>query len=190
MADPRTLDRTGPLAPFAPVSLARKIEIGPGAPLARFSYRGSAETAGNAFGLALPAEINRAITEDGRSAIRLGPDEWLLLSEDGAQADIATAFAALSDPHALVDVSHRNTSIIVEGRRATDVLATACLLDLDASAFPVGMATRTVIGKAEVVLWRTAADRFHVEVWRSFADYLFKLLSEGAREYRVPQRAK
>jgi sarcosine oxidase subunit gamma len=45
------------------------------------------------------------------------------------------------------------------------------------------MCTRTVFAKAEVVLWRTGADAFHVEVWRSFAPYVLGLLEEAAREY-------
>jgi sarcosine oxidase, subunit gamma len=56
-------------------------------------------------------------------------------------------------------------------------------LDLDLSAFPVGMCTRTVLAKAEIVLWRTSQDVFHVEVWRSFADYVSRFLAEVAREF-------
>jgi sarcosine oxidase subunit gamma len=37
-----------------------------------------------------------------------------------------------------------------------------------------------------VVLWRTASDVFHIEVWRSFADYVAGLLNEAAQEYRDP----
>jgi sarcosine oxidase subunit gamma len=44
------------------------------------------------------------------------------------------------------------------------------------------MCTRTVLGKADIVLWRTAADSFHVEVWRSFADYASHFLAEASRE--------
>jgi len=46
----------------------------------------------------------------------------------------------------------------------------------------VGMCTRTVLGKADIVLWRTGPDSFHVEVWRSFADYVARFLTEAARE--------
>jgi sarcosine oxidase subunit gamma len=39
-----------------------------------------------------------------------------------------------------------------------------------------------VFGKAGIILWRTAADRFHVEVWRSFASYVTQLLALAAGE--------
>jgi sarcosine oxidase, subunit gamma len=63
------------------------------------------------------------------------------------------------------------------------LLNAGCPLDLDLSAFPVGMCTRTVLAKAEIVLWRTSQDVFHVEVWRSFADYVSRFLAEVAREF-------
>jgi sarcosine oxidase subunit gamma len=54
---------------------------------------------------------------------------------------------------------------------------------LDLSAFPVGMCTRTVFAKADIVLWRTTETVFHVEVWRSFAGYVTGLMSEIAAEF-------
>jgi sarcosine oxidase subunit gamma len=57
------------------------------------------------------------------------------------------------------------------------------MLDLDAAAFPVGMATRTLFAKTEIVLWRRESMRFHIEVWRSFAGYLHGLLGEAVREH-------
>jgi sarcosine oxidase subunit gamma len=45
------------------------------------------------------------------------------------------------------------------------------------------MCTRTVLSKADIVLWRTRADAFHLEVWRSFGGYVTGLLSEIALEF-------
>jgi sarcosine oxidase subunit gamma len=41
------------------------------------------------------------------------------------------------------------------------------------------MAARTMFLKTEIVLWRQAETRFHVEVWRSFAPYLVGHLAEA-----------
>src|SRR5580658_180008 len=62
---------------------------------------------------------------------------------------------------------------------AATLLAAGCPLDLDARAFPVNMCTRTVLGKAEVVLWRTGTQQFRIEVWRSFAAYVCAFLAEA-----------
>jgi sarcosine oxidase subunit gamma len=155
-------------------------------PAARFVLRGPpdvAAAAGVAFGTALPARINSAQAQDPRAALKLGPDEWLLIAADAAgdeatavlQDRIEVALAALS--HSLVDVSHRQTALLVEGPGAALALNGAVPLDLSVEAFPVGMATRTIFEKAEVVLWRQGSEAFRIEVWRSFAPYVQALLA-------------
>jgi sarcosine oxidase, subunit gamma len=90
----------------------------------------------------------------------------------------------LSDiPHALVDISHRQFALEVSGAHAATILSGACPLDLDLAEFPVGMCTRTVLAKADIVLWRTQEQVFHLEVWRSFLGYVTGLLSEIALEF-------
>ena len=71
----------------------------------------------------------------------------------------------------------------VSGTHAATMLNAGCPLDLDLAEFPVGMCTRTVFAKADVVLWRTRSDAFHLEVWRSFAGYVSGLLAEIATEF-------
>ncbi|APH58362.1 Sarcosine oxidase gamma subunit [Granulibacter bethesdensis] len=134
-----------------------------------------------ALGFALPPAL-RAAVQGQRAALWMGPEETLILSTE--INDLAPALeAALQDvPHALVDVSHRQTGLLIEGERAVDALNTGCPLDLSEAAFPVGMCTRTLYHKAEIVLWRLSSTQFHVEVWRSFAPYVWELLDEARRE--------
>ena len=116
------------------------------------------------------------------AALWLGPDEQLLLGPDGLDLAAPLAAALHDLPHSLVDVSHRQTAVEISGPQATLLLSAGCPLDLDLSAFPVGMCTRTVLAKAEIVLRRTSAEVFHLEVWRSFAAYVTEFLAEVARE--------
>ncbi|HWK48180.1 MAG TPA: sarcosine oxidase subunit gamma family protein [Stellaceae bacterium] len=184
MAD-ATMMRSGAFDRFAEASATASIRALP--PAARFVFRGrpaAIETAGIAFGVALPGEACRAATAGDRSALWLGPDEWLLLGPDGSapaiSQSLAKPLAAL--PHSLVDVSHRQTALEVSGSGAATLLNAGCPLDLDIKTFPVGMCTRTVLGKAEIVLWRVAPTRFHVEVWRSFGAYVWRFLEEARLE--------
>jgi sarcosine oxidase subunit gamma len=156
-------------------------------PASRYILRGNPQVmtaAGAALGLTISQTACRAATNEaqGVAALWLGPDEQLLIaSETGDLA--ATLQPALRDlPHSLVEVSHRQIALEVSGPHATAVLNAGCPLDLDLGAFPVGMCTRTVLTKAEIVLWRTDETVFHVEVWRSFASYVTELLAEVARE--------
>jgi sarcosine oxidase subunit gamma len=157
-------------------------------PYTRFIFRGpegAAQAMTEAFGISLPRDACRAAVAADRAALWLGPDEWLLLAPppalDNIAGEAAERLSAL--PHSLVDVSHRQTALGLSGRRAVVVLAGGNPLDLDVAAFPVGMCTRTVLAKAEIVLWRTAEDRFHIEVWRSFAPYVWNFLREHMREF-------
>jgi sarcosine oxidase, subunit gamma len=139
--------------------------------------------AAGALGFEIPAQACRAAGDEACAALWLGPDEWLLLgrSAQGASLEVLLRAALRSVPHSLVDVSHRQGALRVSGRHAATLLAAGCPLDLDLAAFPVGMCTRTMLAKAEVVLWRTGSEAFHLEVWRSFLPYVSKFLAEAAR---------
>jgi sarcosine oxidase, subunit gamma len=157
------------------------------APAARFVFRGrdgAVATAGSALGTPLSLEPCRASQSVGRIALWLGPDEWLLIAPRSERELAGSVLAkALADvPHALVDVSDRNSALIISGPAVEDVLSAGCPLDLDPAAFPVGMCTRTLFAKAEIVLWRTAATEFRIEVARSFLPYVEGVLAVAVRD--------
>jgi sarcosine oxidase, subunit gamma len=138
------------------------------------------------WGAAFSEDPCRARVQDSRATLWLGPDEYLLLGADeDAQDSAAQALErALRDiPHALVNIGHRQFALEVSGPHAATILNGGCPLDLDLGEFPVGMCTRTAFAKADIVLWRTGEDSFHVEVWRSFSAYVTGLLTEVALEF-------
>ncbi|MDE2199720.1 MAG: sarcosine oxidase subunit gamma, partial [Rhodospirillales bacterium] len=112
-----------------------------------------------------------------------GPDEWLLVGEGEPPADLERGLVAVLSmhPHSLVDVSQRQIGLDLAGPLAARALNAGCPLDLRDQAFPVGMASRTLFAKSEIVLWRRGALRYHVEVGRSFAQYVVNHLDEAAR---------
>lgn len=177
--------RRGPLEDISlPANAAFSISTLP--PAARMILRGDSnvrEGASSVFGVALPEKPNSAtIAEQGaRSAVWLGPDEWLLMApgEDAAVVCAALGGALSNTPHSLTDISHRQIGLELTGRLAARVLSAGCPLDLRRAAFPTGMSTRTIFLKTEIVLWRREEQRFHVEVWRSFAPYLVGHLTEA-----------
>jgi sarcosine oxidase subunit gamma len=184
---PDLATRREPLDGLAPITARSRLTIAAAPNGCRLVFRGpdlAAASAGQGFGLALPEALNTAATNGARTAFKLGPDEWLLLGPVGEEANICASIeAAVQEPHSLVDVSHRNVGIVVDGALAADMVNVGVMLNLDAAAFPVGMATRTVFAKTEIVLWRKGTTSFHVEVWRSFAPYLHGQLVEASLEY-------
>jgi sarcosine oxidase, subunit gamma len=162
-------------------------DLGPATRLAFYGDAKARAAAAPVWGAEFSDDACRANFKATRATLWLGPDEYLLLdlAAGGSAADLAAQLAgALGGiPHALVDVSHRQFALEVSGPHAAVILNGACPLDLDLTQFPVGMCTRTVLAKADIVLWRTRPDAFHLEVWRSFAGYVVGILSEMALEF-------
>ena len=159
------------------------VRLTPAAPASRISLRALADSVGGlsqALGLQLPTRPKTSVSGNGRHALWLGPDEWLVIDENGAELVGVAASAGVL--HSATDVSHRNTAIVVSGPGAEATLAAGCPQDVSLSAFPVGACSRTLLGKAEVVILRLDDETFRVEVWRSFSDYAFGLLAEGAED--------
>jgi heterotetrameric sarcosine oxidase gamma subunit len=97
---------------------------------------------------------------------------------------VAQARQAAGDhPASVIDVSHASQTLEITGRRAAWCLNAFCALDLHLQAFPVGMCTRTLLGKADVLLWRIAPEVFHLDVARSFVPYVWACLEEARLEF-------
>jgi sarcosine oxidase subunit gamma len=184
MADFRK-SRRSPLEGIALAGGAGALSLVP--PMSRLNFRGRISTVGRvaaAFGVEPAMEPCRAAVGGARAALWLGPDEWLLLARDGEVSAITKVLeTALSPlPHSLVDVSHRQVGLKLEGEHAALLLSAGCPLDLDIHAFPTGMCTRTLLQKAEIVLWRTVEAAFQIEVARSFAPYVARFLAQAERD--------
>ncbi|MGI2031081.1 sarcosine oxidase subunit gamma [Rhizobium panacihumi] len=177
--------RTLPLSGLHGGSATVRLE--PAVPAERINLRVRAEDVAAlsaALGVYLPLKPKTSASANGRTALWIGPDEWLVIAESGGEVGSALVEAAARSGalHSATDVSHRNTAILVSGPGAAGAINVGCPQDLSLKAFPVGACSRTIFGKVEIVLLRTAGDAFRVEVWRSFSDYAFGLLAEGARD--------
>lgn len=173
-----------------PVDVAQGFRLQPAATQARYQLRireSDQTQTPQVVGFRLDIDINTFAIDGDRVSTRLGPDEWLLHGpEDEADSLGVGVVAALGDtPHALVDIGHRHAGLHLEGSKAADMLNAGCPLDLAAKAFPTGSATRTLLGKAEIILWRRSdAPIYAIECGRSVAPYVWDFLVEAGREYR------
>jgi sarcosine oxidase subunit alpha len=163
------------------------------APTTRLSVRAGAAAAtaiGLAIGVLLPTVPCRSVIARDRAALWVGPDEWLIHApEDAADLAAQVKQATMSHPASIIDVSQQSEALEIAGPNAAWCLNAFCALDLDATVFPVGMCTRTLLGKAPVVLWRLASDVFHVDVPRSLLAYAWACLEESRREFTDPPAA-
>ncbi|MBD8686439.1 MULTISPECIES: sarcosine oxidase subunit gamma [unclassified Rhizobium] len=181
MADLIVANRTSVLEGARAGSANVSIKVA--APAYRLSLRAKADAVtelSQALDISLPQTPKTSTTSALRAALWLGPDEWLVI--DQGESNLMEACASVTSAHSATDVSHRNVAMTVSGEGAEATLNAGCPQDLSLEGFPVGACSRTLFGKAEVVLLRVTEDTFRVECWRSFADYVFDLLEEGARD--------
>jgi sarcosine oxidase subunit gamma len=154
---------------------------------ARFVFRGTGiavDTAGRAFGVQLPRQAFRTEATGARIALWMGPDEWLLLTPDAEKDFIERQLTEglAGTAHSLVDVSHRDVALVLSGAKVAVALNAGCPLDLHPSVFAVGVCSRTLLAKTQIVLWRTGPEQFHLQASRSFAEYVWQFLEQAARD--------
>ena len=116
--------------------------------------------------------------------IWLGPDEWLILAEDGAAESIMATLDVPQAGHvAVTNVSDAMGGIILEGPHCRDVLAKHCALDLHPSVFRPNIAHQTLLSHATMLLMCLDENRFRLVGRTSFMHYILKLLQDAALEY-------
>lgn len=136
-----------------------------------------------ALGMALPLEANTASGDpDGRHALWLGPDEWLVLGPAGdAPAIEAAVRGAAGDAFVVtVDVSANRVAFEIGGPGARELLESGCPIDLHPRAFAAGSCAQTVLGRTGILLHQVSDEpRYRVWVRPSFARYLAAWLDDA-----------
>lgn len=130
-------------------------------------------------GFDLPERMLTSATGGTWHALHLSPDEWLLVGPDRARAGMIARFAAPTIALSLVDVSDRSVGIDLSGPLADAFLAGGCALDL-ATILPGGC-TRTLFGKATILLWRRG-ESWRLSYARSYDAYVVDLLRAVAQD--------
>lgn len=138
---------------------------------------------GAALGVPLPT-VGTATGDGDRSALWLGPDEWLVVGTTGNDAQLVAALrSATAEAHAsVVVVSSARTVLELAGPGARDVLDGGCRLDLHPRSFGPGSCAATNVAQAAVLLHQTAPETYRLFVRSSYAWYLAAWLLDGMSE--------
>jgi sarcosine oxidase subunit gamma len=118
-----------------------------------------------------PPQPNTATIWHGRDVLWLGPNEWLLVGESGAEGSIERELEdAMQGQHrSVVDVSANR--IVFELSDDLGLLSSGCGLDLDPRRWRPAMCAQTLFGHAQVILHQRDERTTRVFVRPSFADY-------------------
>jgi sarcosine oxidase subunit gamma len=105
-----------------------------------------------------------------------GPLTWLIVADD--PLPFAEVERTLAPEGALIDLSHGRARYEISGPGARTKLATGIAVDLSPAAFAEGAACDAMFNHIGVHLTRIGADRFEILVGRSFAESLWRELTE------------
>lgn len=140
-----------------------------------------------ALGLTLPTKANTSVSKGGIAALWLGPDEWLILAEEGDNARlVSTLKLMLSDLHvAIVDLSNNRAIRSLSGPKVWDVLSKVATLDFHPRSWKTGDCAQSLCGKAQVIYWyKQKGPDFYLFIRPSFAGYLTALLTDAMAEFK------
>ena len=127
------------------------------------------------LGFELPHAPNTTTGNEDITALWLGPDEWLVKTEDGKEVSLADALReAVEGLHAAITpVSDSYRIFRVSGVDARAVLSQGTAVDLHPRSFGPGKCARTGFGKMGVLLHQLDdVPSYDVYAWRSYTDYL------------------
>ncbi len=138
-------------------------------------------------GFNLPVKANTYTEKEYLTCLWLRTDEWLLITSNDNHrrcSDLLEKFCD-SDHAAWTDQSSGFTSIVVSGAKAIDLLSRGVVFDLHPRSFKASQCVQTMLAKARVaIINRTRGEDavFEVIVRRSFADYVWRWLTDKAHE--------
>jgi sarcosine oxidase subunit gamma len=136
-------------------------------------------------GAVLPLQPNTVTESEQFTIYWLAPNEWLIQSKQPRLPALGSDLAgALAGQFAsVVDVSSGNTSLVLSGEKAREVLRKGCPLDFHPAAFKLGQCAQSHFFKAGVLLRPLADDAYELVIRRSFADYFGRILLDACQEY-------
>jgi len=136
----------------------------------------------------LPVEANTVVADGQHRTYWLGPDEWLIVTQDGNIAAKSKELLAAVQRQGgvLNELSGGQILLRLSGDGVEQLLAKGCSLDLHKDVFPDGSCAQSGLAKANVLIARAdSGDTFDVIVRRSFSDYLLKWLAHAGRDVGI-----
>ena len=135
-----------------------------------------------ATGMDVPTAACSLSNASSVTILNLSPDEWMLVCPREQRAPLQQSLAsALTGIHSqLLDHSGGYTSVLLQGKQATDALQHCTMYNLHTLA--QNKVVGTTFGKASVIIYRLD-EGFCLVLRRSFADYIWRYLARASQPY-------
>ncbi len=138
-----------------------------------------------AFAQVRPLDRPGFVAKDGVALIGCAPGQWLAVAEGNRAAGFVTNIAQMLAPIASVtDHTSAKTVVRISGKRARDVLAEGCPIDLHPRVFQPGDAATTRVAQIGCTLWQVdGTPTYDLALNSSVARSFWTWLTTSAAEY-------
>lgn len=128
------------------------------------------------------------------SALWLGPDEWMLVCDMGAEVSLENKLkVGLNGQHfQICNVTDYYVCIDITGHQTREILMNMTTLDMHKRSFVPGQVKGTILGHANAFIWQLhtdtgAAETFRLIVRSSMADYVWCLVTRSGRLFGLAE---
>jgi len=168
------------------------LKINPINPIAKINLRGNKSefitAVGKSINLILPNEPNTSRSSEKLTAMWLGPDEWLLVSNNivKQQNDIYELENSLKNTiskvklGSVVNVTDHFIMINLEGNKVYDLLSSSCPFNFNKFVKNKGSVVQTLFAHIDVILHHKDTNNLNLFVRRSFSEHLFSRMNDDA----------
>ena len=139
-------------------------------------------TCSKILGTMLPTKPNTYSKKEKVKVIWLGPDEWLINSDDNAFLKLLNEIEDLGA--SVTDVSENRTIIRIRGKKTYVLLSKFLVLDLEKNLSTDLSCAQTLFVKVPVLLVRNHYDEIpEIDIFtnRSHANYIYNLIVDGTK---------
>jgi sarcosine oxidase subunit gamma len=143
---------------------------------------------GKNLNMILPTEANTSTTSDKLTAIWLGPDEWMIVSNELVNKDNnkqelkEMLFNNISKTNlgAVIDVTDQFVKLELKGKNIYEIFSAGCPFNFNEFKEKKGSTTQTVLNHIDVILHHKDENIVNLFVRRSFAEHLWSWIEDCA----------
>jgi len=145
-------------------------------------------------GYNLALQTNQLSSKAGRHAICLGPDEYLLLAEQGSETRLEKMLNSdkIINKIAVTNVSDALCALSLSGLKVRELLSKGCAIDLHPDSFGRNKSVQCDLALANVIIACIEAnetDEFLCICRTSFAEYVLDWMIDAGYEFGIIARS-
>jgi len=163
-------------------------------PIGKINLRGNIENkdfvskVGKILGIILPKESCSTSTKEKITSLWLGPNEWLIVSNEKMPRDVNTydleniLYDNISKTNlgSVTNVTDQFTIFTLSGSNIIKTLSKSCSFNFELDNFTNSKVVQTILNHIDVTIHKRSEDNFDLYVRRSFAKHLWDWLKDSA----------